>query len=527
MSSSYLSETLRILFLSIIFGCIANKAIAQPGYEIAFNTTSNYVIKPYNKNSNIIFGFTSVQYNNIQFTLLDTGLNIIWNKAHVIDSLNPPFPGIISVHIEGLLVDTISSSKGFIVYGSKNAPDPFSGFQYKHYFIFKTDTVGNYQWSKRAFISADIDDGIITSDSQYVFPGALYIFKMNPADGNITWQRSFMASGNHIMRTVSTCTMADGSIGMTGLVILGTAADFHVSKMDLNGNVIWSKAIGDSLPNRPWEIRMCNDGGLIVIGESDYGMNSDFLVVKLDSSGNLLWGKTYGVPGNEDEGYHVEQTSDGGFIMGGITTHYNPNQSVDYSRALVIKTDSMGNTKWSKMYPVINGWSYLLSIAKTYDEGIILSNGYLVKTDTAGNSCSSIDTVVTQQIWTAAPVSFAAVPLGSIQVDTNIVIPGTTSDSIIDICNLLSVHEPGNQQIPMSVFPNPSSQIINIALSTFLQSSILEIFDPHGRLVISKSYEAGANEFQLDVSELNSGIYFSRIIDSSGRMFSSRISIAH
>ena len=40
--------------------------------------------------------------------------------------------------------------------------------------------------------------------------------------------------------------------------------------------------------------------------------------MKLDSQGNIQWQKTYGGPGR-DWAYDVEETQDGGYIVGGGT----------------------------------------------------------------------------------------------------------------------------------------------------------------------------------------------------------------
>ena len=72
------------------------------------------------------------------------------------------------------------------------------------------------------------------------------------------------------------------------------------------------------------QISPTSDGGFIVIGRSsssngDVSTNmgqSDFWLVKLDSNGNLQWQKTFGTV-DSDLGKSVQQTSDGGYIVGG------------------------------------------------------------------------------------------------------------------------------------------------------------------------------------------------------------------
>ena len=58
------------------------------------------------------------------------------------------------------------------------------------------------------------------------------------------------------------------------------------------------------------------------------------------------WNTTFG--GDQvDRGWTVQQTSDGGYVIGGDTDSYDTAGGVD---AWLIKTDSNGNAQWSKAY---------------------------------------------------------------------------------------------------------------------------------------------------------------------------------
>jgi hypothetical protein len=64
----------------------------------------------------------------------------------------------------------------------------------------------------------------------------------------------------------------------------------------------------------------------------------DFFLVKTDASGDVQWAKTYGGT-NLDRAYSVQQTSDGGYIVAGVTTSFGAGNW----DALLIKTDANGN----------------------------------------------------------------------------------------------------------------------------------------------------------------------------------------
>lgn len=101
------------------------------------------------------------------------------------------------------------------------------------------------------------------------------------------------------------------------------------------------------------------DGGFILAGfsESDVSGNKtapsngqyDYYLVKLDIFGNKEWEKSYG-GSLRDQCYRAEQTSDGGYILGGwsesMTDGNKTAPNYGDRDCWVIKTDSMGEIEW-------------------------------------------------------------------------------------------------------------------------------------------------------------------------------------
>src|SRR5262245_53371858 len=87
----------------------------------------------------------------------------------------------------------------------------------------------------------------------------------------------------------------------------------------------WQNTIGGSDDDSPYSIQQTGDGGYIVGGlyESDISGDKtedsdgrDYWILKTDASGNIQWQNTIG--GNsEDWLTSIQQTSDGGYILGG------------------------------------------------------------------------------------------------------------------------------------------------------------------------------------------------------------------
>jgi len=137
-----------------------------------------------------------------------------------------------------------------------------------------------------------------------------------------------------------------------------------------------------------------DDGGYATAGYTfAFGSGGqDFYLVKTDSLGNLLWTHTYG--GIADERcYYMQQTSDHGFIMVGYTQSFGPN--LPYENGYVVKTDSAGNVQWSTAFGG-NGGEFCYYAQQTSDGDYIIAavtsdsfspfqDGYLVKLDSNGN----------------------------------------------------------------------------------------------------------------------------------------------
>src|SRR5688572_27296912 len=90
-------------------------------------------------------------------------------------------------------------------------------------------------------------------------------------------------------------------------------------------NKLWDKTFGGSDVNYFSGLQQTSDGGYILGGYSNSGISGDktqssrgfgdFWVIKVDASGIKTWDKTFGGSGGEVLS-SVQQTSDGGYILG-------------------------------------------------------------------------------------------------------------------------------------------------------------------------------------------------------------------
>jgi len=114
--------------------------------------------------------------------------------------------------------------------------------------------------------------------------------------------------------------------------------------------VEWEKTFGGNAHDFGATVYPTQDGGYIVGGDTkSFGAGSrDILLIKTNSSGNKMWQKTYG--GSKDEYIHgssgLIETSDGGFIICGVTTSFGSGMMDFY----LIKTNNSGDLEWEKFY---------------------------------------------------------------------------------------------------------------------------------------------------------------------------------
>ena len=154
-----------------------------------------------------------------------------------------------------------------------------------------------------------------------------------------------------------------------------------------------SKTYGGADRDYAYSMIQTGDGGYAVAGWTrSYGAGgNDFWLVKTDTDGNMEWNQTYGGT-DDDYGYSVVQTSDGGYAIAGAT-HSSGAGGSDF---WLVKTDSAGNVQWNQTYggtDLLEDIEQALSVIQTFDggyamaghRGMLRADFWLVKTDSTGD----------------------------------------------------------------------------------------------------------------------------------------------
>jgi len=231
--------------------------------------------------------------------------------------------------------------------------------------------------------------GTDSSDvSSHSFPlpdGGLGVVGRTNAGGNRdVWFMRLNELGDTVfVRTYGTTAAESGTAGATtndgGYILTGTRNgsgfgndDALLIKLDSNGNEQWSKYYGHSNQDRGFKVIQTNDGGYAFAGQTSLGPGGlASYLVKTDASGNISWTKAYGQNGF-DAAYDLIETSDNGIVTAG--EGWGNNLGLGVANGLIVKFSSTGTVLWQKVIGS-NGEDYLFAVTETSDQGIAVA-GY-------------------------------------------------------------------------------------------------------------------------------------------------------
>ena len=221
-------------------------------------------------------------------------------------------------------------------------------------YLLKTDSSGNLKW-QRTFGTEKEDWGqsvLQTPDGGYILAGQtqvgegkimqnglpktifnVYVVRTDSA-GKLIWEKIFGGRKNNV-KARSIKITPDGNYIIAGTTDTGGNGnnDFYLLKIDPEGNTLWEKRITKPVTrDQCWDVDVTTDGGYILAGETMKGgmggHDLDVFVVRTDADGKVLWTKVIGEAGplTGEWARGVEQTSDGGYILAGMTTSADGNK---------------------------------------------------------------------------------------------------------------------------------------------------------------------------------------------------------
>lgn len=373
---------------------------------------------------------------------------------------------------------------GYIIFGETDSYDP----NFWEGFLIKTDSDGDTLWTKHLgdFAYYFFQSGVELNGSGYVAVGYTKIDASDPEDiwlvktdteGDTVWTRTFGGSERDLPTSI--CRTVDGGFIISGSTESPSAGDFDalLIKTDADGNLEWSKTYGGIKRDLASDVKQTDDGGYIIAGHTEsYGHVNNYTdawLIRTDSDGDTLWTKTWGSD-EHDGAMSVVQTTDGGFVWTGYRK-----MSTFVQDLWVVKTDADGNTQASKTYGGTFN-SIGRCINKTDDGSLIITGNYY---NEANN---------TRDIWL-------------LNFDPD----------------LTDVEHEEETQIPETIilnqnYPNPFNPITSIEFgipeSKLVTLVVYNLLGEQLEILVNEYLSAGNYKVDWNAKELPSGLYIYKIL---------------
>ena len=112
-------------------------------------------------------------------------------------------------------------------------------------------------------------------------------------------------------------------------------------KIDSSGTVAWSRSLEGENTNWPQSMIGTSDGGFLAVGDTSNALttNSDILAIKFDSGATIEWIGIYKAAADNDYGWAVTESQEGGDLLTAQFYSYGDNSK--YS-ALILRISSTG-----------------------------------------------------------------------------------------------------------------------------------------------------------------------------------------
>lgn len=463
---------------------------------------------------------------------------------------------------------TLTSDGGHVIAGGSSTDSNGE----LDFWIFKTDDQGTIVWEKKyggtrndtAFdLKQTTDGGYIVVGSTYSddgdvvgFHGPLansdvWVLKLDE-NGNLEWQQTLggqsFDDGRGVIQT------PDG-----GYIIAASAEstdgdpvdnygyeDFWIVKLSSSGTMVWNNIYGGSRSDRAFTIEEANGGGFIIGGYShsnDGDISSfhespnehpDGWVIKIDNEGILEWERCYGSSSYERI-MSIKNTLDGGYIMAVEAGATDGDVNVPIqgeTDAWLVKIDSEGAIEWQNAFGG-TGIDYGTCVIQTEDSGYLLGINTFSTDGDASSSYGDVEVLIVKTSnlgelqWkkTVGGSEEDSVSFITQLQNGNYFITGGTGSSDGDITSPANGYDalvieliPGNLSNndfiinnPVSLYPNPCSDILNLKYDNSLSLTKVIISDIIGKVISQQS----DNLNLINTSHLESGVYFISLVSNT------------
>jgi len=454
----------------------------------------------------------------------------------------------------------------------------FSDLNYVH--LFKCDSLNNFIWGKQiSYSNTQPFQNIIKVFKNNIFvltsytSASFFLLTKLDSNGNFLWCKKITGTGVNITNTcISVTKQKNIYIGFGSCAYENTFL-----KLDSLGNFQWIKSyvIGAGQRGTIQTFKETENDGLIILsnfGNSPFS-NAEIMLFEINSAGNLIWNKFYNLPvGTDARAFliNLKKDSQGNY-------YFAENLQGNNNNTILVKTDSLGNLIWTKMYQYSNiaftdiyqididsrgnlytaGWGANIVGDTTIDvimkintiDGEIKNawNGfgstsnafhpYDLKCATdnriivSGNKAALIGGVITAMdssgigmcgfypiLMTANPYPIYDTIISPFQLFPSVTVTDTIfiiSPSTLNTFSYCFSNEVNEIKFDnsVSIYPNPFHSETNIVFKTEQKNATLKITDILGKEIRIINF-SGEN-LLIEKGEMKTGIYFLQIINEN------------
>lgn len=476
-------------------------------------------------------------------SLIDMEGNLIWHKRYGNNKNLSRYTKFV--------ISTVDN--GFIGIGTNPNQDIFLG---SNAYVFKTDSIGNFQWCK--VYGTNLDDDatgiILTNDGNNIvivnyggdnFPSTFKSILMKiDFSGNILWSKVYnidtTVASMFVIQDIIEVNL-DGSL-LIASVIIDLFGENKPALMKINsiGQILFTKIFdyNAGVPNFTKTFKITKDSGYAfftnhttMFFEGKAYSNSLF---KLDKNLNVEWIKMYP---NIVTVKDLKQTNDSGFVFVGEGNGYSQTFPGINLPLTIIKTDKYGNSgcferdTFATTYP-ITVYDSVFTL-QSYDEGFqspsstteffspmqsythcfcSVTGGFTFTAN--GDTVEFTNTSVGASAYTwnfgdgNTSANFSPTHVydtaGTYQVSL-IVQDGICVDTVFATITIVGVEEIENP-LNFSVYPNPSFSTQVQFTTTEHGIYHLHIFDLAGKLIDNISFTG--KHYNYKSKHLSTGLYF-------------------
>jgi hypothetical protein len=218
--------------------------------------------------------------------------------------------------------------------------------------ISTIDVVAQHITFHRSYggFSADVASSVTElSDGKYILTGATSSYGLGTSDifvmktNQLGDVESFTTYGSSSSDEASEIINDNDTLLIAGMSIAGSpnSAKALLFKIDDLGSLIWAKTYGDGSFGK---VIKCSDGNYLCVGATDGFGNGgvDGYVVKVNLDGDIMWSFAMGTPLNENF-QSVAELPNGDFIVGGDINHSSTN-----SDFYLLRISASGEILWSR-----------------------------------------------------------------------------------------------------------------------------------------------------------------------------------